>query len=297
MAFEPAKTLGLVVGLIILLTIVAVDLFLIDWTLRQHFDLGSYLTGLLLVFSLPLLALLGYWYYGLLALRYYLDRNALVIGCGAFRRVVPLDSIVSIVPGSQVTVSRGFRGIGWPGYLRGRMRLRGLGVILVHSSEPLDRQLVVVTRSGCYGISPQDTQLFSEALWVRRTLGPTRVVERTVELEPIAALSIWRDRWFWAIIALAFVADAALFGYIARVYALLPARMLLRFRAHGEIGRIVPKTSLLLVSGIGAFTLGINAGLGFLIHRHERLAAYLLVVLSLAIQPILWWAVAAMVSL
>jgi len=77
----------------------------------------------------------------------------------------------------------------------------------------------------------------------------------------------------------------------------VPARMLLRFRAHGEVGRIVPKTSLLLVSRRGAFTLGINAVLGFLLHRHERLAAYLLVGVSLAIQPILWWAVAAMVSL
>jgi len=108
------------------------------------------------------------------------------------------------VPGSQVSASGGFRGIGWPGYLRGHMRLKGLGRLVVHSSEPLPRQLVIVTRSGCFGISPGDAQKFIEALEAHRALGATRALEQTVERGPIAALEIWRDRWLWVSVASSF---------------------------------------------------------------------------------------------
>jgi len=62
------------------------------------------------------------------------------------------------------------------------------------------------------------------------------------------------------------------------------------------VGRILPKTNLLLVAGIGTLTLGVNSVLGFLLHRRERLGAYLLVGMSLVIQPILWWAIVAIVK-
>lgn len=296
MVWKPSKTLGLVVGLIIVLVVIGVDAFLIDRMLKQSFGLSLYFTGLLFVSTLPLLALLAYWYHGLAALRYILDRNALVIACGAFNHVVPLDCIVNTVPGDQVVVSRGFRGVGWPGYLRGRMRLRGLGTLQVYSSEPLERQLVIVTRSRCYGVSPQGVQGFSEAIEVRRALGSTRAVEHAVEYGRVAAWPVWRDWWFWAHVCLATVINAALFGFIAGLYGHLPDRMPLSFDASGEVGRIIPKTNLLLVSGIGALTLGVNSVLGFLLHWRERLAAYLLSGVSLAIQPILWWAVVAIVG-
>jgi len=297
MVWKPAKRLGLAVGLVIALTVVGVDVFLVNRVLKQGFDLISYSAGLLLISSFPWLALWGYWYYGLLTLGYYLDRNALVITCGFSSHVVPLQSIRSVVPGSQVAVSRRFRGVGWPGYLRGRMRLKGLGVLLMYSSEPLERQLVIVTGSGCYGISPRDAQGFSEALEARRALGPMRPVEHTVQHGRVAALAIWRDAWFWVIIAVAVVANAALFGFIARLYRFLPARMPLRLDARGEVGRIVSKTSLLLVPSIGAVTLGVNSILGFLFHRYEPLAAHLLAAVSLTVQPILWCATVGIVGL
>jgi len=296
MVCKPSKTLGLIVGLAIALTVVGVDVFLIQRMLRQGFGLDLYFTGLLFMSTLPLLALLAYWYHGLVALRYYLDRNALVIACGAFSHVVPLDCVLGGVPGSQVVVSRGFRGIGWPGYLRGYMRLRGLGALEVHSSQPLERQLVVVTRSRCYGISPPDAEQFSRALEVRRALGATRTMAQAVEYAPLATLPVWRDWWFWVPIALALVANVGLFGFVAGVYGRLPGRVLLRLDPSGEIARVVPKASLLLVSGIGTLTLGVNSVLGFLLHRRERLGAYLLVGVGLAIQPILWQAVLAIVG-
>jgi len=296
MIYKPVKTLGLIVGLVIVLAVVTVDVFLIHRMLGQGFGASSYLTGLLFVFTLPLLALLGYGYHDLLALRYHLDRNALVIAYGGCRRVVPMDSIVRAVPGSQVSVSGEFRGIGWPGYLRGHMRLKALGRLVVHSSEPLPRQLVIVTRSGCFGISPRDAQHFLEALEAHRTLGATRALEQTVERGPIAALEAWRDRWLWASVAIALVVNVALFGFIGRLYAYLPDRLPLGFDAQGQVGRILPKTNLLLVAGIGTLTLGVNSVLGFFLHRRERLGAYLLAGMSLVIQPILWWAVVAIVG-
>jgi len=297
MVWKPTKTLGLVVGLVVALSVVGVDIFLVARMLDGGFDLSSYFAGLLFVLSLPLLTLLGYWYYGLLTLHYYLDRNALVIRCGVFSQVVPLGSIRRVVSGNEATVSRGFRGVSWAGYLKGQMRLRGLGLVLVYSSQPLERQLVVATGSRCYGISPRDRQRFLEALEAHCALGPTRVLEQTIEYRPVATLPIWRDRWFWIVVGLAFVANAALFGLVAGLYEALPARMPLRFHEYGEVGRIVPKAGLVLIPGIGALSIAANSVLGLAFHRHERLAAYLLAAVSLAIQPVLWWAVAGVVGL
>ena len=61
MVWKPAKTLGLAVGLIIVLTIVGIDAFFVQSMIGQRLDFNLYVTALLFVLSLPLLVLWIYW--------------------------------------------------------------------------------------------------------------------------------------------------------------------------------------------------------------------------------------------
>lgn len=290
MVWKPAKTLGLAVGLIIVLTIVGIDAFFIHSMIGQRLDFNLYVTALLFVLSLPLLALWIYWYHGLASLNYYLDRNSLIITCGMLRHIVPMQQIQRIAPGNEFTPLSGFRGVGWPGYLMGRIRVRGLGTLIVHSTEPLPRQLVVVTDTLAYGISPKDTTQFLEDYARRRALGPIEKPTQTTEYAPFAALTVWRDRWFWLFIVLSFMANAALFGWIINRYARLPALIPLHFNAFGEADRIAAKSGLLVIPIIGVLTMVVNNLLGLILHQRERLGAYLLVAATLGVQVILWLA-------
>jgi hypothetical protein len=290
MVWKPNKTLGLVVGLIILLTIVGVDIYLVKSMVGRNVGLNLYFTALLFVLSLPLAALWAFWYYGLLTLRYYLDRNAFCIVCGTSRYVVPMETIRRVLVGSEVQPRDSFRGVGWPGYMHGTMRLVGLGTLSVQSTEPLEHQLVVVTDTLCYGISPAEPQRFLEDFSARRALGPMRQVAQTTEYTDFAAWPIWHDSSYWGLLALAFLANAVLFAVVAQVYGHLPERMALHYDSLGQVDRVGPRSNLLLVPGIGALTWVANGVLGFVLHRRERLGTYLLVAVTLAVQCVLWLA-------
>jgi hypothetical protein len=290
MVWKPPKALGLGIGLVIVLTIIGIDAFLIRSMFGQSIGFNLYLIGLLFTISLPLLALWVYWYYGLLTLRYYLDRNALEIVCNTSRYVIPMDAIQRIVPGNEVVVAKGFRGVGWPGYLMGHLMLEGLGLMMVQSTEPLERQLVVVTDSLCYGISPSQAERFLEDFAARRALQPMRHITSSVEYAPFVAAPVWRDRWFWGIATLAILGCVALFGLIFRSYGQLPERIPLHFDARGQVDRIVAKSGFLVVPEIGALTLAINGLLALILHQHERLGAYLLISMAVVIQIVLWLA-------
>ncbi len=290
MVWKPNKILGLIIGLVILLTIVGVDVFLVRSSLGRGLDLNLYFTVLLFVLSLPLAGLWIFWYLGLLTLHYHLDRNALSIVCGPSRYVVPMEAIREIVPGRQVHSTGSFRGVGWPGYLYGMMRLQDLGMLRIASTEPLEHQLIVVTDSLCYGISPGNTQRFLEDYAARRSLGPIRETVQAVEYTAFASWPMWRDKWFWGTLILTFAANAALFGILAFLYNRLPDRMPLHFDARGQVDRIAAKSGLLVIPAIGSLTLVVNALLALFAYRRERLGAYLLVITSLAVQAISWLA-------
>jgi hypothetical protein len=222
MVWKPAKALGLATGLIIFVTLVCTNILLLQSMGRQGIGAGLYLTVLLFILSLAVLGVWCYWYYDLITLRYYLDRNALVIACGASRQVVPIDAIQRIVPGNEVEIVQGIRGIGWPGYVKGRAEAVGLGRLTIHGTEPIERQLIVVTDQQCYGISPRDPQRFLADYAMRRALGTIGTLDQELRCSPLAVWPVWHDRGFWSICILAFVANIVLFGFIVNQYATLP---------------------------------------------------------------------------
>jgi hypothetical protein len=289
MYWKPAKTLGLVVGLAILCTIGAVAYSLLHSVLSQGPGVNAFVTGLLLVICVPLLVLWAVWYVGLVALRYYMDDEVLVIHAGLLRHIIPLAAIQAVELASDLSIDESFRGVGWPGYLRGSAQVEGLGTLIVNSTEPLERQLVVLTGRGCYGISPRDTEGFVRDLMARcRNATESVGVTPGVAYSPLAALPVWRDHALWAIIVGALLANLVLFGMVSLRFSTLPDRLPLFLGPHGEVQHIAAKIALYGIPVAGMLMLSINSVLAVALHRWERVAAYLLALASFGVHAPLW---------
>jgi len=288
MFWKPAKAFGLVIGSLILGATAGIVVYLARSTFAQDPGPSAYITGLFLALVAPLLAAEIYWLYGLATMRYYLDRNALVISCGMTRHIVPLDAIQAVVPGTDAPSATAFRGIAWPGCLMGTCALQDRGTLVVFSTEPHDRQLVVITEAACYGISPARPQAFLAEYATQRALGPLRRVQQERAVVRLAALPIWKDRAFWAGMGASLCASLVLFGLISTRFDALPDRLALSLSPQGEAFRIVGKEELYYFPVIGMVIVMTNTVAGMLVHQKERLAAWLLSAVTTCLQAPLW---------
>ena len=288
--WRPPKTLGVIVGAVILATIIGIEALLLHEMSRQQPGIGLYLTGVLFIASVPLLGLWLYWFYELIGLHYRIDRNALYISHRTSTQVIPLGDITRVVLGNETHITEDLRGVGWPGYIKGRLQIDGIGEVLVHSTEPLDRQVIVATSAASYGISPHDVAGFLENLDELQQLGPVRILQQKREYAPLIALPVWHDKRVWLAVSLGLVANAALFGLVLGRYAALPLRLPLHFDVSGHADRIASREWVLVVPTIGTLALVANTLMAIVLHYRERLAAYLLAAAGLGIQALVWMA-------
>lgn len=288
MNWKPNKTLGIAIGLVIILTTAAIAAYLAQSTFSQPFGLSLFFTGLFFILSLPLLGIVCYWFYGLVTLTYRLDRSQLLILCGNWRYTIPLASITRVASGSQLSGTKVFRGVGWPGYLMGRYQTIDGSLLLTHSTEPLERQLIIFTPQASYGISPREMNAFVAEMRIMLAEGATRVVQDGRELATLGALPVWRDLWFWGGVLLGAIANLTLWGLIASLYPGLPNRLPLHFDPRGRVDLIGPREGLLIVPLIGSMATLVNGFLGMVVHHRERFAVYLLLGVNLLVQIMSW---------
>ncbi len=111
---------------------------------------------------------------------------------------------------------------------------------------------------------------------------------------PPGLLLILRDRYLWALVIVALVVNLGLFAYLifefSRVPPTLPPLVPLHFDVNGDPDRIESRDALFSLAQIGLIVIVGNLGLGALMYRRERLAAYLLTVTAIVIQLLLWFA-------
>ncbi len=111
---------------------------------------------------------------------------------------------------------------------------------------------------------------------------------------PPAVLQTARDRYLWALLIVALVVNLGLFAYLifefSREPPVLPPLVPLHFDASGEPDRIESRNVLFSLAQIGLIVIVGNLGLGALMYRRERLAAYLLSASSIVVQLLLWFA-------
>lgn len=270
MIFKPRRSIGVLVGVAITLSLLALDVLLLSYLRRSQISPIFFICALLVVLSLPLLALLGYLVYGLFNLRYQLHRDALTIVWGATQQIIPMGSIREVVRGEDWGEEIKVRGVSWPGYLVGRGQIEGIGPTLFYATEPLARQLLVVTPTLAYSISPADPDGFLDAFEIRQHMGPIRLLPHEHRQSGFLSWPIWRDRLAHLLLVLGLGANLILFAYLCWRYS--------------------SRTEVFKLPAIGLIAQIANSSLGILIHRRQRVGAYLLLGGAIAVQLLFWLA-------
>ncbi|MFZ5917502.1 MAG: PH domain-containing protein [Chloroflexota bacterium] len=292
MLIVPPRRQGLLVGGLLALITLLLDGFwlwqLLDWPITFL----SFVQAALVLLSIPWLILLFYWLYGLASLRYHLDRNRLFVRWGATWQVIPLPAVERTVVGVRLVSPASYRGAWWPGYWAGRGTVEGVGTTLFYASRPLARQIVLVTPTTAYALSPPDPEAFLRELAHRRSMGPTQAVAQTSHRPAWVDWPILHDKSAQGFLALGILTGAMLFARLCGRYPALPDRVAFHFDAQGQVDRIGQRAELFILPVIGWFVLAVNQILGLWLYRRERVGAYLMWGSVVAVHVLLWLALA-----
>lgn len=286
--WKTRKTQGLLTGLGLMLIIILIDAGLIWVATERPLTIGTFILGLAVFTSLFLLALIGYWLYGLSRSKYLLDRNALVIRWGAVEQTIPIPQIQRVLTGEEVSGHVRFYGGMWPGHWVGYGALPGLGQTLFYATVPPKEQVFIVTPGLSYGISPADRDNFLASLRKRLEMGPTQLVEQGSRLPGFVHWKIWRDRLGLGMLLASFVLLLSLVGLLCFYFPALPRLVPLHFGASGAPDRLGERDDIFILPLIGLLTFLFNGTLGALAYRREKMVSYLLWGGALLVQLLAW---------
>lgn len=282
------RRIGSQTGVLFIIAIVMVDIILIGLIITQPISLLTFVAGLLAIFTLPLIALIVYQLRGLGRSGYALDRNALTIFWGPIKQIVPTAAIQRIMLGSEIEGRIKFSGWRWPGLMVGQGEVPDAGFTLFYSTVALSEQLIVITPTISYAISPTDVAGFIESIKARYELGPTQELEQTSERPPIFEWPLWRDRLMYVFGLIGFVLCAALFAFVCIRYADLPAKLPLHYTAEGLPDRFGSPAQAFILPLIGLLAFVGNSLLGLWVYRREQMTAYVLWGGMIFVQLLLW---------
>jgi hypothetical protein len=288
--------IGVPLGLLFSVLVVALDGWLlnrlIDSEIRaQEIGFFSFVVGLIILLSVPLLAVLVYQTASCLTLRYHVDRNGVLVRWSGIEQVIPIRDVQRVLIGSNLagsTVRR--RGLHWPGHERGEGLVPGIGRTRFLATRPLAAQLLLITPGLAFAISPDDPDLFLKAFDARRELGPNRLVEREIRRADWYTWPLWSDRMARLLVGTAMVVNLGLFGYISTRFPGLDTQLPLHFNNQGMADRIGTKGELFALPIIGLIILGTNLMVGLFLYKRERAGSYLLWGASVVAQALFWLA-------
>ncbi|MGD9101393.1 MAG: PH domain-containing protein [Anaerolineae bacterium] len=289
-SFQPDRWVGVVTGTALML-LASITAGAFAWAISQQgVSLVSFLLFLGIIALLFLLALLGYWLYGLARSSFHLDRNALVIQWGATTQVIPMESVSGVLSGQDAEAIVHFRGARWPGLRVGYGEIQDIGPTLFFATGTLQRQVILTTPALAYALSPADPENFIEVVRQRLSMGPTQSVEQASRQPEFLTWSFWSDRLGLALLISALLLLVALFGYISARLPSLAELQPLHFDASGQPDRWGTRVQVFTLPFIGLLALIANSGLGFLLYERERTASYLLWSGSIGVQLLVWGA-------
>ena len=296
MTYRPKFSMGGPLGLLFVFLILAADAWLanglVERSIRpQQVNLLSFAAGLVVLGSLPVVAVLAYHTVSWLSLRYHLDRNGLAIRWAGGAYTIAIGDVQQILPGRDlgyVVVER--RGLHWPGHEWGDGTVPGVGPTRFLATRPAGEQLLVLTPGQAYAISPSDPEGFLQGFEARRALGPNRLIEGGLRHASWYAWPLRTDQTAWVLIGVALLINVGLFGYLALRFPGLDLQLPLHFNDLGQADRIGMKIELFALPIIGLIILGTNLVLGLLLYRRERAGSYLLWGAAAAAQALFWLA-------
>jgi len=296
--FNPPRRIGLTLGLGVVLALLGLDIGFLLVLRNNPLSLAGFLSLVLLLVSLPVIAVVGYRTYALLRSRYVLSRNAIVVEWGSRRIVLPMSLLDEVQAGADVPGDLRPRGLTWPGSVFGTGKVDGLGEVefLAAVAQP---GLVLLRHAEAWlAISPADPQAFLAALAVARAEGPQEEVEPESIIPAVQRSVLLHDRLALSLMAAGAAGAVLLLGYLALISPQLPAQIALHFDARGLPDRFGPPAGLLILPAIAGLTWLVNTIAGLWLHRNtrERAAAYLLLAATLFVQALVWVATLSLLT-
>ena len=283
------KRAGTQTGILFIIGLIVLDFLFVGMLLSQPIGPLTFCLVVLVLASIPLLGMIGYELFGLARSGYEIDRNSLTIQWGAIRQIVPTESIQRILLGTELEggASR-FRGWRWPGLMSGHGELPDVGFTLFYASSSLKNQLVIVTPTLSYAISPADTAGFIESIKARYELGPTQALAQRTEHPAFFDWPLWHDRLAYGLVIAGAALCLALFGLVTFRYPDLPELLPMHYNINGLVDRTAPTSQAFILPLIGAFAVIVNAALGGVFYRREQMASYVLWGGAILVQVLLW---------
>lgn len=275
MNWTPSRRKGALIGAGSILLIVVIDSLLLWRVVDGKLNGWTFVCALLTMASLPGMALIGYWIYGLMRLRYEFDRNRLAITTAAGKQIIPMSNVKQVIDGKKTRLQVRMKSPFWPGYWIGHGEIEGVGLALFYAVEPPQSQAIVVTPSLAYGFSVPDMDTFLEVFHTALQLGPNVQISQESEKAAYVNWAIWKDRLMQGILAVGLAINVLLFGILTFRYPDLPTRLPLHFDSSGAVDRIAPKSDVLVLPIIGLIVWSLNGFIGAIVYRRQRMASYL----------------------
>lgn len=302
MTVRAKASLGVPLGLLFMALIVALNWHLLTRLVghdipNQQISFMSFLLGLLVLASLPALAILAYHTLNCAALRYHLDRNGITIYGIGTQQTIPIGDVRQILPGDQIQgVITHRQGLRWPGYERGKGRIPGIGLVHFFATRSWPDQLLLLSSGPTFAVSPRTPEQFLRAFAARQELGPNRQLETEERRARWLTWPLWTDRTARTLIGAALIINLSLFAYLSIRFPGLDLQLPLHFSGLGQIDRIGGKMELLALPVIGLLILGTNLVAGLILYKWERAGAYLLWGSAAAVQVLFWLATLGLLS-
>lgn len=277
MFYQPPRTLGLMVGAVLIAWSLGIAALLVLGTLDQPFGLLTLGTSIVIAACLGVAGVFAYWTYSLATLSYSLDRNGLVIRWGITRQVIPLGAIERLVPGTSVGVPQ-VQGVSWMGYHIGRAEIQRIGDVIFYSTHQTPEQvLYVMTTERNYAISVPDPAAFARQIQVRQDLGPTAEVTHHVERMLSSVQGFWSDRSGWLLALGGIGVCAAAWLALAYQYGALPETVGLFFPPTqvAPLSDTNGKDILIGIPRAATIVLGLDLIAGILMYAWDRIVARL----------------------
>ncbi|MSP14075.1 MAG: hypothetical protein EXR62_14110 [Chloroflexi bacterium] len=277
---------------VLLVLLLALD-GLLAWAITYRpINLLSFVMGFIILLNLGGIIYLLYWMWRYFGMRYTMDRNAVTISCGGIRQVIPVDRIVDIILGKDVRVA---------GRLPPRWRLPGLyvesvelvdyGMCLTCSRRTLRDQLILLTPTLGYAISPERPGAFTTDLLLRRRLGPLQIVSQETLINDWLVIPFWTDAVAQALWLAGLMLSLALLGFLTWRFASLPPIVSMHVDMLGRPDRLGEKVGLFYLAFVGLGMVFLNGIAGLGVHKYDRVLTLILYSGAALMQAWLWIAI------
>jgi hypothetical protein len=294
--WTPRRRKGAWIGAGWILLIVVIDSLLLWRVIGGKLNGWTFICALLPLASMPGMALIGYWIYGLMRLRYEFDRNRLVITTASGKQIIPMSNVKQVIDGRNAGLKVQMKSPVWPGYWIGHGTIEGIGLALFYGVDPPQAQAIVVTSSLAYGFSVPDMDMFLKVFHAALRLAPNVQIDQASEKAAYVNWAIWQDHLMQILLSLGLAIDVLLFGVLIFAYPRLPTRLPLHFDASGAVDRIAPQNDVFALPMIGLIVWSLNGIIGAVLYRRQRMASYLVWSGGIVVQILLFLAMWNIVS-